>query len=197
MRPRPFAGFTYTLVVVRSGGDRRAVRGFMDRACEWLGCMAEPSDATQPARARGHVEASFRELLETRIAGRYAIGCSGQGRFRMSLAGQPAFDADLNVPVGTDPTEAYVRPPQRFAAISLEAGQSGGGGLGYLPCTGPGTGGDTSFVLGGVSFQLNIEEPYAADDDEIARAEKLAVGRSSRDLPLTAIVVVRSGAKLV
>jgi beta-glucosidase len=43
-----------------------------------------------------------------------------------------------------------------------------------LECQPGDSGDDTSFVLGGVSFQLNIEEPYAADSDEIARAERLA-----------------------
>jgi beta-glucosidase len=32
----------------------------------------------------------------------------------------------------------------------------------------------TSFILGGVSFQLSIEEPYRPDDEEIARAVGLA-----------------------
>ncbi len=37
-----------------------------------------------------------------------------------------------------------------------------------------GLGNQTSFVLGGVSFQLNIEEPYLPDDEEIAGAVRLA-----------------------
>jgi beta-glucosidase len=89
----------------------------------------------------------------------------------MTLAGQLAFDTHLSVPGGTDPTEAYVRPPQQSAAISLDAGQSVDVVLEHHP---ENSGGDTSFDLGGVSFQLNFEEPYSADSDEIARAVRLA-----------------------
>ena len=109
--------------------------------------------------------------VRAQTAGRYIIGCSGHGRFRMILAGQLAFDTHLSVPGGTDPTEAYVRPPQQYAAISLDAGQSVDVVLEHHP---EDNGGDTSFDLGGVSFQLNVEEPYAEDSDEIARAVRLA-----------------------
>jgi beta-glucosidase len=109
--------------------------------------------------------------VQAQTAGRHIIGCSGHGRFRLTLAGQVAFDTHLSVPGGTDPTEAYVRPPQQSAAISLDAGQSVDVALEHNP---EGSGGDTSFDLGGVSFQLNVEEPYAEDSDEIARAVRLA-----------------------
>lgn len=109
--------------------------------------------------------------VRARSAGQHLIGCSGHGRFCMSLAGEPAFDTHLSLAAATDPTEAYVRPPQRSAAISLAAGQSVDVVVEHHP--GDSANG-TSFVLGGVSLQLNIEEPHAADSDEIARAEKLA-----------------------
>jgi beta-glucosidase-like glycosyl hydrolase len=81
------------------------------------------------------------------------------------------FDTYLSVPGGTDLTEAHMRPPQHSATASLEAGQSVHvvlehhvGRLGH----------QTSFVLGGISFQLNIEEPDLPDDEELARAVRLA-----------------------
>ena len=109
--------------------------------------------------------------LQAPAAGTYLIGCSGHGRFRLTLAGELAFDRYLRVPDGTDPTEGYSRPPQHSAVVSLHAGQSIDVVLEYR--TG-GLGDQTSFVLGGVSFQLNIEEPYLPDEQEIARAVRLA-----------------------
>jgi hypothetical protein len=104
-------------------------------------------------------------------SGTHLIGCSGLGRFRLTLADEPAFNTYLSVPTGTDPTEAHIRPPQQSAAVSLEAGQSADvilehdvGDLGH----------QTSFVLGGVSFQLNICEPHRPDAEEIDRAVLLA-----------------------
>ena len=109
--------------------------------------------------------------VRAQAAGLHIIGCSGHGRFRLTLAGRLAFDTHLSMPGGTDPTEAYVRPPQQSAAISLNAGQSIDVVLEHHPGS---SGGDTSFDLGGVSFQLNVEEPYAEDSDEIARAVEFA-----------------------
>lgn len=104
-------------------------------------------------------------------AGRYLIGCSGHGRFALTLAGEPAFNCDLSALVGTDPTEAYTRAPQRAAAVDLLAGQFVEVILDHRA---GGSGNQTSFVLGGLSFQLNVEEPYRPDDEEIARAVRLA-----------------------
>ena len=109
--------------------------------------------------------------LRAPAAGRYLIGCSGHGRFRLTLAGELAFDRYLRVPEGTDPTEGYSRPPQHAAAVGLRAGQSIDVVLEYR--TGD-LSDQTSFVLGGLSFQLNIEEPYLPDDEEITRAVLLA-----------------------
>ena len=75
------------------------------------------------------------------------------------------------MPGAIDPTEGYIRPPQHCAAVRLHAGQSIDVVLEYRA---GGLGNQTSFVLGGVSFQLNIEEPHLPDDEEIARAVLLA-----------------------
>ena len=103
-------------------------------------------------------------------SGAHVIGCSGHGRFRLTLAGDLAFDTFLSLPAGTDPTEAYIRPPQRSASFGLAAGESVRVVLEHDVGS---PGGPTSFVLGGVSFQLNIEEPYRPDDEEITRAVQL------------------------
>lgn len=119
-------------------------------------------------------------------SGTYLIGCSGHGRFRLTVSGDVAFDRHLSVPAGTDPTEAYTRPPQRSAAVRLDAGQSVDVVLEHRA----GSHDDqTSFVLGGISFQLNIEEPYLPDDEEIARAVALAAAAD------VAVVVVGTTAE--
>jgi len=99
----------------------------------------------------------------------------------MTIAGRPAFATQLSVPSGTDPTEAHVRPPQRYTAVDLDAGQSVDVLLEYQL---GGSGAGTSFVLGGVSFQLNVGEPYVGDSEEIACAVRLA-----RDADVAIVVV--------
>jgi beta-glucosidase len=116
-------------------------------------------------------------------AGTYRIGCSGDGRFRLVLAGALAFDRHLALPDGTDPTAAYSRPPQHAASISLHAGQPVEVILEYR-AEGPRS--QTSFDLGGIAFQFNIEEPHLPDDKEIACAVELAKGAD------VAVVVVGS-----
>ena len=110
--------------------------------------------------------------LRAPAAGTYLIGCSGHGRFRLTLAGELAFDRYLDA-CPRRPTRRKATSGRRSirAAVSLHAGQSIDVVLEYR--TG-GPGDQTSFVLGGVSFQLNIEEPYLPDDEEIARAVLLA-----------------------
>ena len=115
--------------------------------------------------------------------GTYRIGCSGDGRFRLTLAGAVAFDRHLSLPDGTDPTAAYSRPPQHSAMIRLCTGQAVDVVLEYRP-EGPRS--QTSFDLGGVAFQFNIEEPHLPDEEEIARAVALAEGADA------AVVVIGS-----
>ncbi len=132
--------------------------------CTW---RSLPETVTPAQLAAVRVTTTVQPL----ISGTHVIGCSGHGRFRLTLNGELAFDTYLSVPGGIDPTEAHIRPPQHSTAVSLQAGQSVGVVQEYLV-------GDldhqTSFVLGGLSFQLNIEEPYRPDDEEIARAVRLA-----------------------
>jgi beta-glucosidase len=108
--------------------------------------------------------------VRARAAGTHVIGCSGLGRFRLQLAGALAVDAYLTMPPGTDPTEAYIRPPQRSGSVTLQVGESVDIVLEHHLKS---IANQTSFELGGVAFQLNIEEPHLPDDLEIARAVHL------------------------
>lgn len=121
--------------------------------------------------------------LRAPVVGNYFIGCSGHGRFQLTVGSRVAFDESLRVPQGTDPTEAYIRPPQRSATVRLLAGQPVDVTLEYRPDA---PGDLTSFALGGISFQLNTEEPYLPDDEQIGHAERLAAAAD------VAVVVVGS-----
>lgn len=121
--------------------------------------------------------------LRAATAGPHLIGCSGDGRFRLALDGELAFDRELSLPDGTDPTEAYSRAPQHSVPVELGAGQSVDVVLEYRPGS---SAGRTSFALGGVAFQFNVAEPCLPDDEELAVAVRLAAGAD------VAVVVVGS-----
>jgi beta-glucosidase len=140
------------------GTDRR-----IGGSCTW---RRLPEAVSSALLALVRVTTSVRALR----TGIHAIGFSGQGRFRLRLAGEIA-DARLSAPDGVDPTEAHIRPPQHSATVSLEAGQSVDVVLEHHVGD---QAGQTSFVLGGISFQLNVEEPHLPDDDEIGHAVRLA-----------------------
>jgi beta-glucosidase len=133
-------------------------------ACTW---RSLPAAVRSERLAVVRVTTSVRALT----SGTHVIGCSGHGRFRLTLAGNLAFDTYLSVPAGTDPTEAHICPPQHSTSVNLEAGQSVQVILEHHVA---GSGSPTSFVLGGVSFRLNVEEPYRPDGEEIVRAVRLA-----------------------
>ncbi|MBT8225902.1 MAG: glycosyl hydrolase, partial [Dactylosporangium sp.] len=55
--------------------------------------------------------------------GRYAIGCSGLGRFRLAIDGVERFAEVLAPSPETDDIDAFVRLPQWSATVALVAGQ--------------------------------------------------------------------------
>jgi beta-glucosidase len=74
-----------------------------------------------------------------------------------------------------------MRPPQHGVPVVLEEGQEVELVLHHEP---PAAGADTSFVVAGTAFQLNVEPPHATDDEELERA---VVAAAAADV---AIVVV-------
>ena len=122
-----------------------------------------------------------RARIRAGAAGPYVVGCSGLGRFRMTVAGSEAFDTRLALPAGADPAEAHMRPPQHGTAVTLGAGDELEVVLRYEREAGSG---DMAFGEGGTRFGLNVEPPYRRDDEELDRAAALA---ASADV---AIVVV-------
>jgi beta-glucosidase len=103
--------------------------------------------------------------------GEYVVGCSGLGRFRLTVAGTEAFDTRLALPAGADPAEAHMRPPQHGTAVTIDRQDQVDVVLRYEPHA---DGGDMAFGEGGARFQLNVEPPHRTDDDELDRAAALA-----------------------
>jgi hypothetical protein len=74
----------------------------------------------------------------------------------------PGVRSHTRIPLAP-PALLHIRPPQHSTSVNLEAGQTVRVVLEHHVGS---SGSPTSFVLGGVSFQLNIEEPYRPDDEE-------------------------------
>ena len=109
-------------------------------------------------------------------AGEYGVGCSGAGRYVLTLDGDVAFDERLALSADADPGEMIFAPPQKGVSVALSEGQ-------VLPVVlrrfvTPDDGGL------GVSFQLNAETPFGDPDAELERAVALA-----RDADVAVVVV--------
>jgi beta-glucosidase len=112
-----------------------------------------------------------RARIRADATGEYVVGCSGLGRFRMTIDGSEAFDTRVALPAGADPAEAHMRPPQHGTPVTLDAGDELDVVLRYERDPG---GGDMAFGEGGTMLGLNVEPPYRSDDEELDRAAALA-----------------------
>jgi beta-glucosidase len=100
-------------------------------------------------------------------AGTWEIGCSGLGRFRLSLDGAEVLDTVLVLPPGADLVEGLMSPPQAVHLVLLEAGQSVDVVLHHAIGSAETPEGEVEL---GTVLQLNVEPPHATDDDAIAEA---------------------------
>ena len=104
-------------------------------------------------------------------SGRYGVGTSGLGEFRLAIDGEVMVDEAIELPPGADVVEGIMKPPQRHAIVDLEAGRDLPVELTYRP-----TGGAT--LLGGtdvtmLTVQLNVA-PVFDEQEEFDRAVALA-----------------------
>jgi beta-glucosidase len=113
--------------------------------------------------------------LATRLrvpeSGRYSIGASGLGEFRLAIDGEVVVDEAIELPPGADVVEGIMKPPQQHALVDLDAGRDVPLELTYRP-----TGGAT--LLGGadvtmLTVQLNVA-PVLDEEREFDRAVALA-----------------------
>ncbi|MGW0947792.1 beta-glucosidase [Streptomyces sp. NPDC002623] len=142
------------------GSERRA-----GAAYTWMGSYGPGVPVGQVARVEVHT------VVRAADAGRYALGGSGIGRFRMSVAGAEVFDVTLQLPPGADLVEGLMTPPQRLHAVDLAEGEETEVVLTH----------DIVSVSAGdaigdavTMFQLNLQPPQGSDDEEIERAVALA-----------------------
>jgi beta-glucosidase len=142
-------------------GAERRYRG----ALAWQGTFGDGVPAGRVAAIE------LRARVRAEEAGAYVIGCSGVGRFELSVGGSSVFDQQLTLAPGADPAEAHMHPPQTSVPVALGAGEEVDVVLRYEPSR---TG--TSFEIEGAAFQLNIDRPRRPDDEELERAVALAAG---------------------
>ena len=128
----------------------------------WMGTL-------DPAVAAIEVHTTLRAT----VAGEHLIGCSGPGRFRLSLGGSPVFDVELVLPENADPGEALFSPPRHAVPVTLAEGEA------------------IDVVLRRevddptlVTFRLDHEPPAPDADAELERAVELA-----RDADVAVVVV--------
>ena len=112
--------------------------------------------------------------LTTRLrvpeSGRYLVGASGLGEFRLVIDGEVLFDQTITLPPDADMVEGIMKPPQQLAVVALEGGRDVPVELTYR------AGGDTT--LGGadvamLTVQLNVG-PVLDEQAEFERAVALA-----------------------
>ena len=115
-----------------------------------------------------HVQLGTR--LRVPESGRYSIGTSGLGDFRLVIDGQVMFDETITLPPGADVVEAMMKPPQQLAVVELEAGRDTPVGLTFRPTGGTTLGGAEVTML---TVQLNAA-PIFDEQAEFERAVSLA-----------------------
>ena len=113
--------------------------------------------------------------IEAPRAGRYMIGASGLGPFRLTVNGTVVAEQDLDLQPGADIAERHMRPPQLLVPVDLAAGAHADLVVRHSPA------GTADIAI--VSFQLNAELD-GDDDAELAEAAALAA-----DADLAVVVV--------
>lgn len=140
------------------GSERRS-----GGAYTWMGSYGPGVPSAEVARVE------VRTVVRATDAGRYAIGGSGIGRFRMTVAGAEAFDVRLQLPPGADLVEGLMTPPQQLHTVDLAEDEETEVVLTHDIVSSDEALGDAVTV-----FQLNLQPPHGSDDEEIERAVALA-----------------------
>ena len=116
----------------------------------WWGPVQEGINANEI----DHLQLSTR--LRVPESGRYRVGTSGLGDFRLIIDGETLFDETITLPLDADMVEGIMKPPQQLAVVELEGGRDVPVELSYRTA-----GGET--MLGGAevnepaTVQLNVE----------------------------------------
>jgi beta-glucosidase len=152
-------------VIFLNGEDRELGRQQRQAASMmWWGAVQDGLTASDI----DHVQLATR--LRVPESGRYSIGTSGLGDFRLVIDGQVMFDETITLPLGADVVEAMMKPPQQLASVELEAGRDVPVELTYRPSSGTTLGGAEVTML---TVQLNAA-PVLEEQAEFERAVSLA-----------------------
>jgi beta-glucosidase len=115
--------------------------------------------------------------LSTRLrvpeSGRYSVGTSGLGQFRLVIDGETLFDETINLPVGADMVEGIMKPPQQLAVVELQADREVPVELTYRPTGGAAELGGAEVIM--LTVQLNIAA-VIDEQAEFDHAVSLAAG---------------------
>ena len=113
--------------------------------------------------------------LATRLrvpeSGRYSVGTSGLGGFRLVIDGEALFDETITLPPGADMVEGIMKPPQQLAVVELVAGRDVPVELTYRPTGGGAALGGAEVTM--LTVQLNVA-PVFDEQAEFDRAVALA-----------------------
>jgi beta-glucosidase len=130
----------------------------------WWGLVQEGLNAGEI----DHLQLRTRLLVPE--SGRYSVGTSGLGDFRLMVDGQTLFDEAITLPLGADVVEGMMKPPQRLAVVDLEADRDVAVELTYRPSGGTELGGAEVVML---TVQLNVS-PVLDEQAEFDHAVRLA-----------------------
>ena len=160
-----------------ASGEVIATEGRDSAALRWMSGFG-------PAEANGPVaQLEVRCTIKATEAGRYQLGVSGVGRYRLVLDGAEAFDQTLALREGADVVEALMAPPQRLVPLELAAGQAVTVLVQHDVESSP-------WAALGTFVQIDLEVPHGTDDEEIAAAASLAAASD------VAVVVVGTTAEV-
>jgi beta-glucosidase len=138
-----------------------------------LGSERRPACAFNYPRSLEHggslAWVEVRATVRATEPGVYTIGASGLGRYRLTVGGNAVFDGRLTQPPGSDPFIALLLPPQVGHPVALDRGEQLEVVLRHEVGTAASELGDI-----GLAFQLNLLPPHGTDEEELARAERLA-----------------------
>jgi beta-glucosidase len=153
-------------VIFFDAGDRELGRQQRQAgSMMWWGPVQEGVNANEI----DHLQLSTR--LRVPESGRYRVGTSGLGDFRLIIDGETLFDETITLPPDADMVEGIMKPPQQLAVVELEGGRDVPVELSYRT-----SGGET--MLGGaevamLTVQLNVE-PVTDEQSEFDHAVSLA-----------------------
>jgi beta-glucosidase len=150
--------------ILAADGTEIASQDRAGAAYKWMSSLGDGIALTDVAA----IEVVTR--LQAPLAGRYLVGASGVGQFRLIIDGMVVAERELVLPAGADFVEGVMRPPQLVVPLDLAGGSHADLVVHYVPAIASGLGDATVAAL---VFQVNAERD-SDDDTEIAEAVALA-----------------------